>query len=295
MHRNIMPDCPNPLHQQHIPLPARGPGTLAVLTNMDQAALTTRAPDLVFQHANGFNAATYRDLLAPLARDFAILAIDLRGHGATTLATPQADHRWSIYADDLAALISLWPSPPAVLAGHSMGGTTALLAAHHLPHPAPRLVLFDPVLMPEPLYRDATRDDDQPLAQGARRRTRRFASAEDALAQYRGRGAFRSWPDATLRAYLDGGLRADPEGGLSLACDPDWEAANFACALLSDPYPALRNTALSLRILKAQTGSTCHAPDFAHIHQQMIEGSSHFLPMERPDLFESALRAALAP
>jgi pimeloyl-ACP methyl ester carboxylesterase len=44
-----------------------------------------RAIDIVFVHANGFNAQTYRTLLSPLAAGLRILAIDQRGHGATTL------------------------------------------------------------------------------------------------------------------------------------------------------------------------------------------------------------------
>ena len=44
-----------------------------------------RAVDAVFVHANGFNALTYRQILAPLTSHYRILAIDQRGHGATTL------------------------------------------------------------------------------------------------------------------------------------------------------------------------------------------------------------------
>jgi len=42
-----------------------------------------RAIDIVFVHANGFNAQTYRTLLSPLAAGMRILAIDQRGHGAS--------------------------------------------------------------------------------------------------------------------------------------------------------------------------------------------------------------------
>ena len=40
-----------------------------------------RAPDIVFSHANGFNARTYRSILAPLADRFRILAIDMGSRG----------------------------------------------------------------------------------------------------------------------------------------------------------------------------------------------------------------------
>ena len=44
-------------------------------------------PALHFAHANGFNAETYRRLLQPLASLFHIFALDMRGHGFTTLPT----------------------------------------------------------------------------------------------------------------------------------------------------------------------------------------------------------------
>ncbi|HYG26868.1 MAG TPA: alpha/beta hydrolase, partial [Caulobacteraceae bacterium] len=42
--------------------------------------------DIVFLHANGFNALTYRSLLGPLSAGLRILAVDQRGHGESRLA-----------------------------------------------------------------------------------------------------------------------------------------------------------------------------------------------------------------
>jgi len=112
-----------------VPLTQRG-GEMAVLDFGDKK----RPVDLVFSHANGFNAATYRSILAPLAASFRILAPDLRGHGHTRLPTPTDGRRdWSDHRDDLLALLEAFPGPPVVLAGHSMGGTAALLAAARAP------------------------------------------------------------------------------------------------------------------------------------------------------------------
>jgi surface antigen len=45
-----------------------------------------RPLDVLFLHANGFNAGTYADILAPLGDRLRILAVDQRGHGLTTSA-----------------------------------------------------------------------------------------------------------------------------------------------------------------------------------------------------------------
>ncbi len=46
------------------------------------------------------------------------------------------------------------------------------------------------------------------LAERAEKRRDAFASLDEAFALYRGRGAFKTWPDETLRDYLSGGSRA---------------------------------------------------------------------------------------
>ncbi|MGL1446855.1 alpha/beta fold hydrolase, partial [Vibrio parahaemolyticus] len=84
---------------------------------------------VVFLHATGFNAHTYRSILAPLSPTLRILAVDQRGHGASRLpADPTRLFSWKIYRDDVLALLSTLDGPPPVLAGHSMGATVALLA-----------------------------------------------------------------------------------------------------------------------------------------------------------------------
>eukprot|EP01136_Pigoraptor_vietnamica_P042227 Opistho-1_new@16137 len=190
-----------------------------------------RALDVVFLHANGFNAATYRSILAPLADRLRILAVDQRGHGRTTLpAVPYAANVWRGYSDDLLALLKALGEMPTVLSGHSMGGTACLLAAAERRDAARRLILFDPVIItPERaalLGEDGMRNS--PLAQGALRRRATFASREAAFEAYRGRGAFRTWSDDMLRDYLADGLAEAGDGALRLTCAPEWEAANFS-------------------------------------------------------------------
>ncbi len=250
----------------------------------------SRPLDVVFLHANGFNALTYQHALDA---DMRVLAVDLRGHGRTTLPTQVDGHAWQIYADDLLALLAVLGETPTVLAGHSMGGATVLLAAPRLA--AARIVLFDPVIAAEGFYVPGrTPSWDQPLAQGAMRRKPGFASRAEAAAAYRGRGAFRTWPDVMLDDYVQDGLRDMPDGGVTLACAPAWEAANFACFAMSDPRVGLRP---GVRVLRAELGSTCAldaaAAAAVGVRLESVPGTTHFLPMERPDMVQAALREAV--
>ena len=271
-----------------------GAGDMAVLDFGDPK----RPVDLIFCHANGFNAATYRSILAPLASSLRILAPDLRGHGATRLPTQTAGrHDWHDHRDDLIALLEAFPGPPLVMAGHSMGGTASLLAAAERPDQVSQLVLFDQViwagatalLFRTPLLRGLT--ERIPLVRGARRRRAVFDSREQALQAYRGRGAFKGWPDPVLIDYLSDGLR--PEGdGFVLSCAPDWEASNYT-AQGHDPWRALRTYRQPIRILKAEVDSISRIPEnprgLPHVTVETVAGGGHLFPMVRADIVRDAL------
>lgn len=284
----------SPPRRLMVPLPARG-GDMAVLDFGDP----NRPVDLVFSHANGFNAATYRSLLAPLASSFRILAPDLRGHGLSTLPTVTEGRRdWHDHRDDLLALLDAFPGPPVVLAGHSMGGTASLLAAAERPGRVSRLVLCDPVIwggLTSVIFRSPglRRFSDRiPLVRTALRRRAVFDSREQALEAYRGRGAFRGWKDAVLLDYLSDGLIERPGGGFALACAPAWEASNYV-SQSHDPWRAMRAYRGPVRLLKAETGSITQVPErprgLRHVTVETVPGSHHLFPMVRADVVRDAL------
>jgi pimeloyl-ACP methyl ester carboxylesterase len=269
-----------------------GAGEMSVMDFGD----AKRPVDLVFVHANGFNAATYRTLLAPLSGSLRIWAPDLRGHGRTTLPTPIAGRwSWADHRDDLTALIDAIDGPPVVMAGHSMGGTSSVLAAAERRDQVSRLVLFDPVILPHasviafqfPLLRNLLRR--MPIARGALRRRRLFDSREQALAAWRGRGAFRGWPEMMLADYVSEGL-IETDEGFTLACTPEWEASNFS-SQSHDPWKALMRLQRPVRILRAGTESTCHigTDPRRQLTVEAVPGGTHFFPMLKPDIARDAL------
>ncbi|WP_296570440.1 alpha/beta hydrolase [Phreatobacter sp.] len=265
-------------------------------------------PDLVFLHANGFNAATYAPLLAPLGAGQSIVALDMRGHGSSTLpAEPARMTNWNAYADDLVAVLDrIVPvgAPPPLLAGHSMGAVTALLAAVRRPARVRGLVLLDPVMMHPWLWLfartpwGAARLRVSDLALGAAKRRAVFPSREEAVATYRTRKTFASWQPGFLEGYVAGGF-VDESEGVRLACAPAWEAANFA-AQTQNPWGALKRVQVPVKILAGSMRSTVYggaariARVAPHIPVETLPDSSHFFPMERPDRVRDVLREALA-
>lgn len=261
---------------------------------------TTQAPHMIFIHANGFNARTYRALLEPLAKGARILAPDLRGHGLSTLPAPPGWRRcWRDLRDDMVAMLDAVESPPLILAGHSMGAVVALLAANLRRNRVREVILLDPVILPRPaalamslplVGRAARR---YPLARNALRRRDRFDSRGTAMDAYRNRGAFKGWPEVVLADYVADGFR-DVEGGVELTCAPGWEASNYA-AQGCDPWPALRTLGRPVTILKAGHGSTCSVTpgQITGVEVLTVAGGNHFFPMLQPDQARAALRASM--
>ncbi|HEX3664389.1 MAG TPA: alpha/beta hydrolase [Rhizomicrobium sp.] len=256
------------------------------------------ADTVLFVHANGFNAQTYRTLLSPLSARLHVIACDLRGHGYTKLpAQPGLARDWSIFGKDLLALMRAISKDPIILAGHSLGATTSFMAAAGRPERVKSLVLIEPVfLAPLP---PGVRGNSNSLAESAAQRRSTFVSHTTAMAYYRKRGIFARWPEAILRDYLNGGLVENADGALRLACTPEWEAeifreVPFGIAVLAEkvkcPITILRGTVGTTAIDNQITAILQARPNSRVI---TIEAANHFLPLEQPEhVREEILRAA---
>jgi pimeloyl-ACP methyl ester carboxylesterase len=262
-----------------------------------------RPIDILFCHANGFNARTYRTILGPLAESRRILAVDLRGHGRTELPLEMEGRiGWGETTDDVLALMQALELKDAVLSGHSMGGSVNLMAAARAPERVRALVLFEPVILPRELIAKAMRGErlHGQMIERAEKRRAVFADRQAAFAAYHGRASFKTWSDAMLADYVADGFRDLPDGQVELACSPAWEASAYG-AQGNDVWGAFEASRCPIRVLKAEHASTCAmdagqaaAIGKGRIEVQMVPGTSHFLPMERPDLVQEALRAAAA-
>jgi pimeloyl-ACP methyl ester carboxylesterase len=273
-----------------------GPGEVAYLDYGPQE----RAPDLVFLHANGFNARAYRTILAPLAGSLRILAPDQRGHGATTLATDRPRTSWLDLKDDLLAFLDAMAIERVAVAGHSMGGTASLLAAAEAPARVRALALLDPVIRPPSAApADAEAFNVSPMIVGARRRRRSFPSRAAAIEAYRGRGAFRTWTETMLEDYVADGFRDVADGTVELACTPEWEVSNYV-SQEHDSWAAFARSTCPIRILRADSespgridGQIDELTASGRIRVDTIPGTTHFLPMERPELVREAIWEAV--
>jgi pimeloyl-ACP methyl ester carboxylesterase len=251
-----------------------------------------------FAHATGFNAETYRVLLASLDPWLDVYAMDARGHGRSQAeAEPSKLRSWRRYRRDLEAFVETLRRP-IVLAGHSMGATVSLEVAARRPELIEGLVLVDPVIVPPlqiPLLALARplglAGRLIPISQAAARRRTEFPSREAAVENFLGKGPFRTWPREWIEAYVDGGTDPVEGDGVRLSCDRAWESKTFATSTVN-PYWDIKKLRCPITLLARE-----HAgPPFTRASRDMflrlqpdtrlvvVEGASHFITMERPDL-----------
>lgn len=260
---------------------------------------------LVFLHATGLNASAYEPLLRSVGFDGEIVAFSLRGHGNTRLPIdPEGLRDWHPFADDVAASLDvLRPRRPLVLGGHSGGAVTALLTARQRRIDA--LLMIEPVVIPRlavmlarsPLRRFTLGRSS--LARNAARRRANFASREEVEESYRSKRFFEGWNEDAFQGYLREGVDLASEGGVVLACKPDWESACFA-AQGHGFWPhlrVLRNKGLPAAILAAETGSTMAERYHARARQLgvpvTVMDGGHMLPVEDPERVAGWMRRTI--
>jgi pimeloyl-ACP methyl ester carboxylesterase len=106
------------------------------------------SPPMVLLHALGEEAAGWDDVAARFATRFRVVALDLRGHGASSWP---GVYSFPVMRDDVLGVLDSLDLHNVVLVGHSMGGTVAYLVAQARPGRISRLVVED---VPPPFPRE---------------------------------------------------------------------------------------------------------------------------------------------
>jgi pimeloyl-ACP methyl ester carboxylesterase len=257
-----------------------------------------------FAHATGFNASTYSSLLLKLSEHSDVYAMDLRGHGSTEAsAVPGTYLSWDVYGDDITSFIQKIDKP-LVLIGHSMGAIASLIAALKTTSDVRSLILIEPVL-PTPfmslvlrLVKGLGLSRYIPIAKSARRRKESFNSKEQAFKNYKSKGAFKTWPDISLKNYIDGGFKST-KNGISLNCTPEWESWTFSTAS-HDSWKLLSKLKVPLTVICGGNKSTVSRASIRALRKKnmdinviKVDSASHFLPMEYENLLLEELKKFL--
>lgn len=271
------------------------PGGVRVRNNPLDASVMSQ-PTLVFSHANGFPAGTYRLLFeAWRAAGWRVEAVEKYGH----------DPRWPVSSNwpqlieelvhRIDAVHDTAPGGRVVLVGHSLGGFLSLLAACKQPEWVRAVVMLDsPVITgwkAQTLRVAKATRLIRRVSPGrvAARRREHWASRDDCLAHYASKSLFARWDPRVLADYVAAGTESDPQGGVRLAFRREVEADIY------DTLPDHLQQLLKHHPLRCPLGfiggtqskevrqvGLAATRRLAHGHLHQIEGG-HLFPMEQPE------------
>ena len=245
---------------------------------------------IVFSHANGFPAGTYRQLFeAWRGAGVTVHSIEKFGHDPRFPVTSN----WPHLRDQLIHFIDHEVGAPAYLVGHSLGGYLSLMAASRRPDLARGVVLLDsPVLSGWKAravqFAKATGVGARfSPGQVSRRRRQHWDNAEAAHAHFAAKPAFARWARGVLRDYIASGT--ETHGATRrLSFQRDVETAIYNAlphhltrVLRAHPLrcPLAFVQGSASQEVRRAGASTTHR--LAQGRIERIEGS-HLFPMERP-------------
>jgi pimeloyl-ACP methyl ester carboxylesterase len=255
-------------------------------------------------HATGFHGRCWLQAAPVLARDFTVWAIDQRGHGASGKGDLGGLGDWSVFVDDLLAVLEILDENPGSRwygLGHSLGGTVLLLGEARRPGTFRRLCCYEPVVYDPATFADYGTGAVS-LGDLARKRRTGFATRRDALHNYRSKPPFNRFDPATLEAYVDYGLVDAGDGSVTLACRREDEGSVFDGAPSSGglagldqvdaPVTVLAGADMSDPVSKVADVVAATLPRAALAR---LQGLDHFGPLTHPQRVAGEAAAALAP
>ncbi len=249
-----------------------------------------------FCHGLSLSAGTYLPFLEKLAEHhLKIYAPDLRGHGYSTKENTLEVKNWDIFVKDLEQFVSTIANPPVIGIGHSIGGYFAYAAAALYPGLFSKLILLDPIILPQRivflcvLARKLGLDGKHPLPRMTRKKKFEFNSKEEALDHYSGKGMFKPWQPEFVRAYVETAVEQESATSWELCCNPEFEARIYEsvpfetwrfAGQINIPVLVVRGEKSSLFYRQAGMKLAKKIKDCRFI---TLENMGHFLMMENPD------------
>lgn len=238
------------------------------------------APAVLLVHGWLDTSDTWVHQLPFLRRTRRVVALDLRGHGASS--APDSCYDAAELTDDLARVATALDVGPAVVVAHSMGASLASRLAVVQPHLVDALVLVDPDYGGDPQDRErlravAEQDDPEVVARDVARLIATGPDARTAAAH------LREWHQRTLARVppfvVARSMRANLSAPSSIRFRP---AADELLAGRRQPVLAFHRDPLRAELER----SVCGHPASCVVE---VPGAGHWIHQELPQLINDRI------
>ena len=252
--------------------------------------MTIVSHKVIFSHANGYPAGSYRVLTEAIGEQYDIQPFDHRPLWGEP--PPRQFLSWQTYANDLIKRIEADKAGPIWLVGHSMGAASGILAAARRPELFAGIVALDPVLVPTRIWFwsvlvNRLMPSGMPIIKRALARPHKFDDLDSAFKFYRAKRVFSAISDEVLWDYVEAG-HAVSEGGVArLRYSGVWEA----CVYRSVPRmtPSLVALTCPVLIVAGDTSTVLTPIILEAVHRlnprisSVVLPGGHLLPLESPE------------
>ena len=257
--------------------------------------VTGSGPDLVLIPGLAGGGAVWGGTVARFASSHTVHVVTLAGFGGEALVEASTqDGFLDAVRDDLVAYIEALDGP-AVVAGHSLGGWTALRLGLAAPESVSHVVVVDalPFLA---AMQDPTMTEARALEMGAgMKRGMALASPEQfRVQQEMALAAMITDPD-TARAYLDVHASSDPVATAQAMYDMYTTDLRDEMAELAVPTLVLAAGAGYGGITEEAVRAIYEGQYGEAARVEIVSDSRHFIQLDQPDALADQIRAFIAP
>jgi pimeloyl-ACP methyl ester carboxylesterase len=255
---------------------------------------------VLLAHPTGFHGLVWAPVAQRLvASGRRVWSFDFRGHGDSD--APDVDYSWHGFADDVLAVVEhlgVTGDPTLVACGHSKGGAAIILGEQTRAGTFTRIWAYEPIIFAS--ENPLPPQEDFFLARAARKRRNLWHSTDEAFAAYASKAPLDVMTEASLRAYVDYGLRDRGDGVLELKCRPEIESRVYAMGPNHGAFSRLDEVASEVLVVCGETSTSVDPALGAQIADRLpngrlevLAGLGHFGPQQDPDAsVESILRFA---